>query len=264
MNQSPLAANLHASRKHLDARRQRPPTHPRQPITLRGRVCGDVDLTLAEQLRHAGWLRATSAAGLELQHDPQALALWMREQGMLSRWRDEALDIRDLQSGEVLAQVERAAFRPLGLLTTAVHLNAVTPSGQLWLARRSAHKPTDPGLWDTLVGGLVAAGEPPVLALERESFEEAGLYTHEVRKADFLAAFRVERPVPEGYQREQVEVFSLTLPEGRTPCNQDGEVDLIEAVAPEQVLERILLDQLTLEAAWSCVLWLEAQLERPE
>lgn len=260
MNLSILASQLSACRQHLDLRRHQAPLQPRYPLLIRSHLCGDVSPELARQLLQAEWADSMNTNELHLRGEPQALALWMRDQGLISRWRDEALDVRDLGSGAVVTQVERASFRPLGLLSTAVHLNATTPAGQLWLARRAAHKPTDPGLWDTLVGGLVAAGEPALLALERESFEEAGLLANEVHHAEFLASFRVQRPVPEGFQREQVEVYSLTLPADRTPCNQDGEVDLIEAVSPEQVLERILLDQLTLEAAWSCVLWLEARL----
>src|SRR5690606_1323182 len=75
---------------------------------------------------------------------------------------------------------DRAAMRPLGMLTQAVHLSAWAPDGRLWIARRALDKPNDPGLWDTLAGGLVAAGEDCETALLRESREEAGLQAVEI------------------------------------------------------------------------------------
>src|SRR5690606_37732468 len=85
------------------------------------------------------------------------LAITLRDAGCLRTWRDELLDV--VGEGRRLAVIERAAVRPLGLLTKAVHLNAWTPDGKLWIARRALSKSTDPGMWDTLVGGLAGAGE---------------------------------------------------------------------------------------------------------
>ncbi|MFP3758450.1 NUDIX hydrolase, partial [Cupriavidus sp. SIMBA_020] len=48
----------------------------------------------------------------------------LRQANCLRGWRDELLDVLD---GDIaLGVIERAAVRPLGLLTKAVHLNAWT------------------------------------------------------------------------------------------------------------------------------------------
>ena len=70
--------------------------------------------------------------------------------------------------------MERAVVRPLGITTFAVHLLA-SPDGRHWVQQRSLTKPNDPGLWDTLMGGMIPASDSMAQALERETWEEAGL-----------------------------------------------------------------------------------------
>ncbi len=61
------------------------------------------------------------------------------------------------------------------LIHLVVHLHLLDGSGRLFLQRRSLSKDTNPGRWDTSVGGHVAAGEPVEEALRRETREELGL-----------------------------------------------------------------------------------------
>jgi isopentenyldiphosphate isomerase len=91
-------------------------------------------------------------------------------------------------------QLVDAAGRPLGsadraachgnpaLIHAVVHLHVLDRSGRLYLQRRSLAKDTNPGLWDTSVGGHVAAGEPVADALAREAREELGIGTSGVRR----------------------------------------------------------------------------------
>jgi isopentenyldiphosphate isomerase len=84
-------------------------------------------------------------------------------------------------------QLVDAAGRPLGsaersachgnpaLIHAVVHLHVLDRTGRLCLQRRSLSKDTNPGRWDTSVGGHVAAGEPVVNALLREAREELGI-----------------------------------------------------------------------------------------
>lgn len=174
----------------------------------------------------------------------------LREAGCLRGWRDERLDVPDAQ-GVVRGRLERTATRALGTVTRAVHLNAWTPDGALWIAQRSLTKNTDPGLWDTLVGGLVAAGESPALALLRESDEEAGLSSADLARATPGARFLVTRHLPEGYQVEWVDITECVLPPDCTPANRDGEVACIRTASPDEVLHMLAAGQFTLEAALS-------------
>jgi 8-oxo-dGTP pyrophosphatase MutT (NUDIX family) len=103
-------------------------------------------------------------------------------------------------------------------------------------------------MWDNLVGGMVSAGEHELLALERESFEEAGfrLQDHAVVRGGLV---REQRPIPEGHMVETVQVFDLVLPPGFAPRNEDGEVQRFELRTIDAVLDAIERDEFTVEAA---------------
>jgi 8-oxo-dGTP pyrophosphatase MutT (NUDIX family) len=116
------------------------------------------------------------------------------------------------------------------------------------VSRRAGDKPIDPGLWDNLVGGMVASGEDELTALARETQEEAGL------RLDALTVtrgglVRERRPVAEGYMIETVQVFDTYLAAGVAPRNEDGEVALIEAREIDEVLAAIDRGEFTLESA---------------
>ena len=163
-------------------------------------------------------------------------------------WRNELLDVwsGDLQIGAI----ERGVMRPLGLLTRAVHLNAWNESGKLWVARRALSKPTDPGMWDTLVGGLVGHAEPADLALVRESEEEAGLVERQITQRTPLRKIaQMQRQLREGYQIEDVLTSECVLPDEVTPENQDGEVMEIVCLPPGKLVQMIMDSQFTHEAS---------------
>jgi isopentenyldiphosphate isomerase len=61
------------------------------------------------------------------------------------------------------------------LLHPVVHLHIFNKSGELYLQKRSMKKDTQPGKWDTAVGGHLGIGESVAQALVRETREELGL-----------------------------------------------------------------------------------------
>jgi 8-oxo-dGTP pyrophosphatase MutT (NUDIX family) len=172
----------------------------------------------------------------------------LRDAGLLRGWRGEMLDLRATPDVPPLARIERAACRPLGVTTTAVHLNAFTPAGEIVVARRAAHKQIDPGLWDNLVGGMVPAGESELDALGREAQEEAGL---DLAGWPLARGGRIQvtRVVPEGYQSEIVQIFDAVLPPATQPHNQDGEVECFAVLDTARALAAIERGEFTLEAA---------------
>lgn len=199
-----------------------------------------------------GWPTATVSALME------RVAKTLYAAGRLTGWRNELLDVVD-DKGEVRGVIERAAVRPLGIATHAVHLDAWTPDGDLWIAQRALTKNTDPGMWDTLVGGLISAGETPEFALERESWEEAGLHASALANSHRVGQFRVERVLPEGYQVEIVTVVDCVLDKDAQPENQDGEVIAIRAAPVKEVLGMLADGAFTLEASLSLLLSLDAR-----
>ncbi len=264
-------------------------SHLFEPLVARARVdppAGSLPLYLAE--RQCGWVAADVPAlcqpvgSLRRQGDGWALAqeqtagdaAWaalarhLHEAGRLRGWRNELLDVTALD-GTVIGAIERAAVRPLGIATRAVHLNAWSPEGNMWISQRALDKSTDPGMWDTLVGGLVAAGETDHDALMRESWEEAGLESALLATAQPAGEYCVRRGLPEGYQIEWVGVFDVVLPAQVVPQNQDGEVAQIRQATPAEVIERLAAGEFTLEAALAIGLsfvrrgWLAAEVLAP-
>jgi 8-oxo-dGTP pyrophosphatase MutT (NUDIX family) len=240
--------------RRLRERADQPPDAPRRRLRARagGPAIGSVEDTLALRL---------AAEGLPLVADTQSLALtgpvdaalaalarWLHERGLASRWRDEQLAVTDA-GGAVLGRIERAAVRPLGITTHAVHLVGRSPAGGWWVQQRALDKATDPGLWDTLMGGLVSAGESIAQTLERETWEEAGLRLAELRDVVPLGRITVRRPVREGYMVEHIEMYSALVPEGLRPDNQDGEVQAFACLDRTALVERLQADTFTLEAA---------------
>jgi len=139
----------------------------------------------------------------------------------------------------------------------------VAASGQVWVQRRALDKAVDPGMLDTLVGGLAAFGESTHDTLERETWEEAGLRLSDLRGLRDIGRLVVKRPVSDGYMVEHIEMFSAELPAGVAPQNQDGEVMGFECLDVEALLAGMRADQFTFEATLIHAHWVETVAGRP-
>lgn len=247
----------------LQSRASQPPRAQRRPLRLAGvgATIGSIEPALADALRSAGMPLVARAGGECVVGPPDAalarIARWLFTQGRCGRWRDELLAVTD-ESLLRHAVIERAAVRPLGIATFAVHLIGFTPPGAAWVQQRALDKATDPGQWDTLMGGLVAADETDADALARETWEEAGLQLADLRDLRPVDRFTVRRPVTEGYLVEHVAVFEALVPDGLQPLNQDGEVAGFACLSMDALSERLAAGAFTLEAA----LMLAASLRR--
>lgn len=200
-----------------------------------------------------GWLRPELAARLRawpavFQSSPEEVALLdppalapvierLAAEGFVPGWRNERYRIADL------FDIERAAARPFGLTTTAVHVNGIA-GDRMWLARRAATKPIDPGMLDNLVGGGLTAGLSVEQALIKEAWEEAGIPAELARTATRGGSVNILREVPEGVQSEVVHVYDLALPADFEPRNQDGEVSEFKLLA----FDAVAAEPLTFEA----------------
>jgi 8-oxo-dGTP pyrophosphatase MutT (NUDIX family) len=253
----PALAELVALQRQLQLKAHLPPAGPTLPVRVAGRVVGQAfDAAAAAVVARVN--RAALADGALVFDDHgfdmvartallAEAAHALRDAGLAPGWRDEPLDVRAAPEAAPLATIERAACRPLGIPTVAVHMNGCLPDGRLWVARRAEHKMVDPGLWDNLVGGMVAAGESLERALEREAYEEAGLAlaTLQPRRGGLV---HEARPVFEGYMVETVQVFDVLLPADFAPRNVDGEVAVFAALTPAELVDRIAAGVFTLEA----------------
>jgi len=243
LDPSDLPAWLSACRERLNA----PPAVPRTALMHDGQAIGSLhpDL-LVDSARF--WPPQSDATG--------ALERWadhLRATRRCGAWRGERVAVKSAL-GVSLAAVERGASRVLGIRTEAVHLVGRTPDGRVWLQQRAFDKPNDPGLWDTLVGGLVAHRETLTETLQRETWEEAGLRLHDLTGLHAGGEFVVSKPSADGgglgHMAETIHWYTAVLPAGLAPVNQDGEVERFEALEPDAVQARVLAGECTDEAAW--------------
>ena len=228
------------------------------PLWIGGHLCGSLRRAAVETLRASRSVRLhthTVHIGDELTSLPALnetlaeIALALKAAGQAPGWRDELLDVWSEQN-QSIAGIESGVVRPLGLVTKAVHLNGLSADGGIWVARRSLTKATDPGVWDTLVGGLVGYQEDPEIALIRESDEEAGLDAPQISQRTSLRKItRMHRQVKEGFQAEDVLTSECVLESGVTPQNRDGEVMEIACLAPDTLMRMLGEDAFTIEAS---------------
>jgi 8-oxo-dGTP pyrophosphatase MutT (NUDIX family) len=167
-------------------------------------------------------------------------------------WRHEQLAVTDAL-GQRKGTVERAAVRPLGIATLAVHLVGRSPEGRFWVQQRAHDKAVDPSLWDTLMGGMVAAADTVESALARETWEEAGLRLSALQDLRYGGRLNTCRPCGDGkgagYVSERVDWYCCSVPAGQTPINQDGEVEQFRLLDSDQLLGALQQGRFTTEAA---------------
>jgi 8-oxo-dGTP pyrophosphatase MutT (NUDIX family) len=206
------------------------------------------------------WLQVTdSGVQLTAAHAAWADALAtmnhaLRADGLIRAWRDEPFTLFSTTGGALGVAMERAATRFWGTLTWGAHCNGYVADAHgapraLWIARRALTKPTDPGALDNLIGGGVPHGQSPRDAVVREGWEEAGLTPAQMAGLERGGTVRLLRDIPEGLQREWIEVYDLALPEGLTPRNQDGEVCEVTCLPLADALSATTLGQMTVDAA---------------
>ncbi|WP_313295204.1 NUDIX hydrolase [Diaphorobacter sp.] len=257
---TPAPAWLAQARTHA----QRAPLAPRVPLWVAGYEVGSVEPQVLDGMAARGALPAPlqlqpDAAGWRVDCAPahataalNALAHALREDGACGPWRNEQLAVCHA-GGERIGTIERGAVRPLGIVTHAVHLVGHAPDGSIWVQQRAFNKPNNPGMWDTLMGGMVSAQDSLAQALARETWEEAGLRVDDLRDVRHGGHVDFAQPAEEednhGYMRERIDWFSATVPDGMAPENQDGEVERFERLPPDEVQARLARAEFTPEAA---------------
>ncbi len=214
----------------------------RLPFRLDGQQVGWVRPDIARAMLDLGARReADDAVVLD---DPAALpglASALAQSGTY-RLRHEMFDVRANFGGPVLSQVDRGALPVLGIMAEGVHLNGLVRVGgglHLWLARRAADRPLDPGKLDHLAAGGIPAGLDAAQTLAKEAQEEAGLPADLVAAALPRGTIRYAMERPEGLRRDVLHCYDLLLPDSFVPVPQDGEVAGFELWPVERVLAAV-------------------------
>ena len=251
----------------LQARAARPPRRPRVPLWVGSDQPVQIGTVEPDFLHQIGQ-KAFNDNGLllqKLEHDGCAgwcvdgpvtaalnrLARMLADAGLAGAWRDEQLAVCDAQ-GRRLGTIERAAVRPLGITTHAVHLVGLAADGRVWVQQRAFNKANDPGLWDTLMGGMVGADDTLALALARETWEEAGLRVDDLQGLRYGGHVQLAGPSRDGagagYVTERIDWYMATVPQGQVPQNQDGEVEQFACMDLPRLQQALLDHQFTTEA----------------
>ncbi|MGF6570439.1 8-oxo-dGTP pyrophosphatase MutT (NUDIX family) [Paraburkholderia sp. GAS333] len=175
-------------------------------------------------------------------------------EGLIPGWRNETYAIRNAFDAAPLAYIERAASRFFGTMTYAVHLNGVVEyadggAPQLWIARRSDTKATDPGMLDNVVAGGIGWGFGVEATIIKECWEEAGIPEEIAARAVAGRTAYVLQSLPEGTQAEQIFIYDLALPADFAPRNQDGEVGEHRLARIDEVARWIEEGAMTVDAS---------------
>ena len=262
---APVDANGRLWLNDLRASTNTPPLRPRVPLWAGESVIGSVEPDFLSQKALQPLLDGRKqllkkerppSLGWRLLGDITAslnkLAHALNSANLGGGWRGEQLAVHD-QLGHLKGTVERAAVRPLGIATRAVHLAACTADGRHWVQQRSLTKSNNPGLWDTLMGGMVSSADTIQSALERETWEEAGLRLDQLNDLAHCGVLAIRQPARDGngasYVVEDIDWFSCTVPDGMLPVNQDGEVAQFVLMTSDEVMSAMQRGEFTTEAA---------------
>lgn len=225
------------------------------PLFLEGTAIGCV---------HSGWLERLLTLPSPFRLDDQGalrlvapletfssrsavLARWaeqVRDHWGLPGWRDERIVVRD--QGRARFSIERALLRPLGLQLPSVQASVytLTPQGpRIWIARRAASKPVDPGCLDALVAGGISGFDDTMSTLVRECAEEAGIEPLIAHTAQACGSLEIRYDtLDQGLtvtHRERIALYELFIPSDDPPRVVDGEHEAIVALSPEEAWESI-------------------------
>lgn len=247
-------------KKRLFTEIQQAPTTGSLPLYLNGIHAGTIHpssiaLLMRESAPYAYFTRSTNHIAIDLPDFSftqrsayfNDLAHHLRDNGLLPYWRNEQVNV--WRNTNVFAHIERTATRPLGLLTQAIHMNAWTPEGKLFLSLRAPTKQTDPNKWDTIAGGLLNAADTLDIGLERETYEEAGVAADALtHRTPIRSILKVQRPLREGFQNEEVLTSDCILSPHIHPKNIDGEVSEIRTFTITEAIELMEDGMVTAEA----------------
>ena len=103
-----------------------------------------------------------------------------------------------------------------GMLHPVIHLHIINSKGEIYLQKRAMHKDTQPGRWDTSVGGHVDLGETIEQALIRETAEELNITgIHPIPLVQYKWETEIESEL----------VFSFRALYNATPVFNKSEID---------------------------------------
>jgi 8-oxo-dGTP pyrophosphatase MutT (NUDIX family) len=224
------------------------------PFVIHGATVGYVDGTFVRQhlepfsnvfrLVDGKLLLDESVESLGLEERSFAVEKVLRQlhqQGVITGWRDEVYPVLTSFDADPVLLMERAASVYFGIKAYGVHLNGYVERKDggidMWVARRSAAKPTWPGKLDHIVAGGQPHGLSPMENVIKECEEEAGIGFDLASKAKPVGAVSYCSQYSYGLKRDVLFCFDLKLPDDFQPVANDGEVEEFYRLPIEDVLD---------------------------
>jgi len=168
----------------------------------------------------------------------------MAARGIVRGWRNEFFPVAPKYGAAPLFDLERALVPFLGVKAYGVHLNGYVRDGDkilLWVGKRSADRPIEPGKLDHLVAGGLPSHISAFDNLMKEAAEEASIPKELARRANPAGALAYRMELNGHLRDDTLFVYDLELPADFVPHNHDGEIASFELMPLEEV-ERILRD----------------------
>ncbi len=225
-----------------------PDMTPFLPWRIEGHEMGWVRRDVADRLRLFPSVFAVGRDGADLmahlaEFDQRSASLnevakALSESGLFAGWRNEQLPVGLSFRAPPFARLERAAVPVFGVRAYGVHMNGYVRDGdamRLWVGRRAAERPIEPGKFDQLVAGGIGIGFDPSQALIKECAEEAGIPADLASRAIPVGAIRY-RMAHQGFLRnDTIFVHDLELSADFKPVNHDGEIATFELMPLDRV-----------------------------
>lgn len=147
-------------------------------------------------------------------------------------------------------QVERFAAPLFGIATRGAHLTGYVRDKdggiKIWVARRSRHLFSYPGLLDSTVAGGIKASDTPLSCIEAESTEEAclppGLVSTALEPAGAITLANINAK-SKLFHSDIIYVFDLEMPADVIPRPGDDEVEEFVLMDCGEVVERMLKEE---------------------
>ncbi len=168
----------------------------------------------------------------------------LRQEGFIHGWRDELFTIAAEYGAEPLFDLERAGVPLFGVKAYGVHLNGYVRRDDkiwLWVGRRAANRPIEPGKLDHLVAGGLPSGVKPFDNLIKEAAEEASIPKELMRRARPCGALSYRMELDGCLRDDTIFAYDLELPADFVPKNHDGEIADFRLL-PLLEVERVLAE----------------------
>lgn len=149
------------------------------------------------------------------------------ETGAFTGWRGEWFPVLPRFGETPLMRMERSAVPVFGVHGYGVHMNGYVREGdriKLWVGKRAADRPIEPGKLDHLVAGGIPLGMRPQECLAKECEEEANIAASLAAQARPVGAIRYRMEHGGWLRNDTMFVYDLELPADFQPSNNDGEI----------------------------------------